>query len=258
MTAGIEGGAPAVAMAPPLEVPARLMGWRGGRLASGARAIIQGIDSVGRVALVLALLGELSVVLTDITIRFVATQSLLWTDEASKLCLTMLAFVGGALAYRARHHTAIQFVTRFFPETARAGVAVAVDGFILSGALIALYVSFDLLEISATSLTPILQISTIWIVLPFSVGMALVALFAVERLVFAHPARSVLTVLPVVVAAIAAVVAYSYLPIARPSNGAALAVMLVLFFVAVLLGLPVSFAMLLGSIFFLQITDSPR
>ena len=59
---------------------------------------------------------------SDITIRFLFTQSLLWSEEASRLCLTTLAFIGGAAAYRARHHTAIQFVTRFLPERLRAGM----------------------------------------------------------------------------------------------------------------------------------------
>jgi Tripartite ATP-independent periplasmic transporters, DctQ component len=78
------------------------------RVAAGLRAALHGIDLVARIMVVAALLGELAVVLTDVTIRYLFTQSLLWTEEASKLCLTTLAFLGGASAYRARHHTAIQ------------------------------------------------------------------------------------------------------------------------------------------------------
>ena len=63
-------------------------------------------------------------------------------------------------------------------------------------------------------------------------------------------------VVPAVVALIAAVTAIGMLPIARPDNSTALVIMLPLFFVAVLLGLPVAFSMLLGSLLFLQITDS--
>src|SRR5262249_1272936 len=162
----------------------------------------------------------------------------LWTEEASKLCLTTLAFVGGACAYRARHHTAIQFVTRFFPPTARAGVAAAADALILCVAATALYVSFDLLEITATSRTPILQISAAWPAVPFTIGMTLIVLFALERLTFDHPRRIALTAVAAVAVLIAAVVAISALPVPRPANSAALAVMLALFFIAVLLGLP--------------------
>jgi tripartite ATP-independent transporter DctM subunit len=226
------------------------------RLTARLRGALQALDWIARGVVVAALLGELSVVLTDVTIRYFFTQSLLWTEEASKLCLTTLAFLGGACAYRARHHTAIQFVTRFFPEMLRHGVAAAVDALILCVALTTLCVSFDLLDIAATSRTPILQISAAWIVLPFTIGMILIALFALERLVLDHPRRIALAAVPLVVLLIAGVVAIGTLPVPRPDNGPALGVMLVLFFVTVLLGLPVSFSMLLGSLFFLQITDS--
>ncbi len=211
------------------------------------------IDVVGRVVVVAALIGELSVVLTDISIRFISSESLLWSDEASKLCLTTVAFLGGALAYRARHHTAIQFVTRFFAPGAREATAAAVDAFILCVALITLWVSFDLFTVALTAYTPILQISNAWIVLPFNVGLSLIAVFSAERLLFEHSARHTGMMVPLV-AAVVAIVAAGALP--RPDMAVGLTIMLPLFFVAVLLGLPVSFSMLLGSLFFLQITDA--
>src|SRR3569833_2231935 len=85
--------------------------WQRGSIAALARSVLGAIDYVARGALVVALLAELTVVLTDVSIRVLFTQSLLWSEEASKLSLTTLAFLGGALAYRARHHTAIEFVT---------------------------------------------------------------------------------------------------------------------------------------------------
>jgi len=220
------------------------------------RAALSAIDWAARGIVVVALVGELCVVLTDVTIRLAFMRSLLWSEEASKLCLTTLAFVGGAAAYRARHHTAIQFVTRFLPATSRAAIAAAADALILCVAATALTVSFDLLSVAATSRTPILQISSAWLVLPFTVGMVLIVLSALERLVLDHRRSMALAAVAAVAALVAAVVAIGALPIPRPDSGTALAVMLVLFFAAVLLGLPVSFSMLLGSLFFLQITDS--
>ncbi len=238
-------GATVLAPTPALRGPANLL-----------RNALTGIDWLARGVVVAALIGELAVVLTDITIRFLFTQSLLWSEEASKLCLTTLAFLGGACAYRARHHTAIQFITRFFPATLRDGIAAAVDGLILCVALITLRVSFELLDIAAMSRTPILQISGAWLTLPFTVGMILIALFACERLLLDHARRIALPAVVLVALVVAAVTAASVLPMPRPDTGTALALMLILFFAAVLLGLPVSFSMLLGSLFFLQITDS--
>jgi len=223
---------------------------------AAVRAALNAIDWVARGVVVAALIGEISVVLTDITIRSLFTLSLLWSEEASRLCLTTLAFVGGAAAYRARHHTAIQFVTRFLPERLRAAVAVGVDAFVLCVALTTLWVSFDLLNVAATSLTPMLQINAAWLVAPFTVGMALIALFALERLAFDHPRSAVMVAVPIVAALVAIVAAIGAWQLVQLDNGAALGVMLILFFVAVLLGLPVSFSMLLGSLFFLEVTNS--
>lgn len=256
MTTASESGSPAATLGHAVPPAAPRDGWRGGRAAALVMAALGKIDLVGRIVVVVALLSELTVVLTDVTIRFVATESLLWTDEASKLCLTTLAFIGGALSYRARHHTAITFVTQFFSDKARTLVAVGVDGFILCVAAITVTVSYELLEIASTSLTPILQISSAWLVLPFNIGLTLVGLFAAERLVFYHHGRAAVIGLLVVALVIAAVVAFGYLPGPRPGYQNMLGIMLVLFFCAVLLGLPVAFSMLIGSIFFLQITDA--
>lgn len=227
-----------------------------GRPAAAITRALDAIDIAARAVVVVALLGELSVVITDLTIRFLFTQSLLWTEEASKLCLTTLAFLGGALAYRARHHTAIQFITRLFPPPIRDGITAVVDALILYAAVVTLYVSFDLFAVAMTSRTPILQISNAWIVLPFNIGLGLIVLFALERLAVLHKRHTVFKVVPLVAVAVLAVVAIGTLPVAQAANSTALAIMLPLFFTTVLFGLPVSFAMLLGSLFFLQITDS--
>ncbi|HEY2185958.1 MAG TPA: TRAP transporter small permease subunit, partial [Xanthobacteraceae bacterium] len=200
------------------------------RGAALVRSALNAIDWIARGIVVAALIGEISVVLTDITIRSLFTLSLLWSDEASKLCLVTLAFIGGAVSYRARHHTAIQFVTRFLPNGLRAAIAVAVDALILFVALTTLIVSFDLLAVAATSLMPMLQINAAWAVVPFTIGMALIALFALERLVFVHPRAAVLVAVPIVAMLVAIVAAVGNWQLVALDNGAALGVMLILFF----------------------------
>ena len=226
-----------------------------GRFAHAARRLLHWIDRSGRVLVVLALVTELVVILTDVAIRTLQSHSLLWADEASKLCLSTLAFVGGALAYRARHHTAIELITGRVPENVRLGIQAATDAMVLGVAVTTAYVSFDLIEITAGSVMPTLQISGAWVSVPFSAGMILVALFALERLLFEYPARIAAWVVPSVGALAALLFAVGMFPIPHPGTGITLAVMLVLFFATILLGLQVSFAMLLGAIFFLQLTD---
>lgn len=227
---------------------------RRGPVADRIRAALNGLDSGFRAVLVIALVIQLAIVLTGIVSRFWFDESLLWADEAAKLFLSLTAFVGGALAFRARHHTTVEFLTGRFSPRWRASFAVGIDALILVAAAVVGYVSLDLLSISATSNTPILDINAAWLVLPLTVGMALVVLFAIERLVYFHAPRAVIPAVLVVALLVGLIYAISVVPSLHFGNGTALGVMLVAFLLAVLLGLPVSFAMLLGSLMFLLIS----
>jgi tripartite ATP-independent transporter DctM subunit len=227
---------------------------RRGPVADRIRGLLNGLDLGFRAILVIALVIQLAIVLTGIVSRFWFDESLLWADEAAKLFLSLTAFVGGALAFRARHHTTVEFLTGKFSPRWRASVAVGIDALILVAAAVVGYVSLDLLSISATSNTPILDINAAWMVLPLTVGMALVVLFAIERLVYFHAPGVVVPALVVVALLVGIVYAISVVPSLHFDNGAALAAMLAAFLLAVLLGLPVSYAMLLGSLMFLLIS----
>jgi tripartite ATP-independent transporter DctM subunit len=225
-----------------------------GPVADLVRAGLNGLDSGFRAILVVALVVQLAIVLGGIVSRFWFDQSLLWADEVAKLFLSLTAFVGGALAYRARHHTTVEFLTGKFSPKWRESVAVAIDLLILVAAAVVGYVSLDLLSISATSNTPILDINAAWLILPLTVGLGLIALFAIERLVYEYAPRMVVRALCVVAPMVGIIYAVSVVPSLHLGNGTALGVMLAAFLLAVLLGLPVSFAMLLGSLMFLLIS----
>jgi tripartite ATP-independent transporter DctM subunit len=218
------------------------------------RSALNGLDTGFRAILVIALAIQLVIVLTGIVSRFWFDESLLWADEAAKLFLSLTAFVGGALAFRARHHTTVEFLTGRFSPRWRISFAIGIDMLILVAAATVGYVSLNLLSISATSNTPILDINAAWLVLPLTVGMALMVLFAVERLVYFYPLRAVIPAVAVVAVLVGIVYAISAVPSLHLGNGTALGVMLLAFLMAVLLGLPVSFAMLLGSLMFLLIS----
>jgi TRAP-type C4-dicarboxylate transport system permease small subunit len=47
---------------------------------------------------VAALLGELVLVLANVAARVYFARSFLWTDEIARLALSILAFIGGAVA----------------------------------------------------------------------------------------------------------------------------------------------------------------
>jgi tripartite ATP-independent transporter DctM subunit len=218
------------------------------------RSGLNGLDSGFRAILVIALVIQLAIVLTGIVSRFWFHESLLWADEAAKLFLSLTAFVGGALALRARHHTTVEFLTGRFSPRWRTAFAIGIDLLILVAAVAVGYVSLNLLSISATSNTPILDINAAWLILPLTVGLVLVALFTIERLVYDHAPREIILPASVVALLVGIVYAISIVPSLHFGNGTVLGVMLVAFLLAVLLGLPVSFAMLLGSLMFLLIS----
>ena len=227
---------------------------RRGPVADCMRAALNGVDLAFRAILVIALVIQLAIVLTGIISRFWFDESLLWADEAAKLFLSLTAFVGGALAFRARHHTTVEFLTAQLPPRWRTSVAIGMDLLILVAAVVVGDVSLDLLAISATSNTPILQINAAWLVLPLTVGLALTALFAIERLVYVYSSKQVVPAAVVLALLCGIVYAVSLMPSLHPDNGTALGVMLTAFLLAILVGLPVSFAMLLGSVTFLMIS----
>src|ERR1700754_2155802 len=178
---------------------------RRGPVADRIRAGLNGLDHACRAILVIALVIQLAIVLTGIVSRFWFDESILWADEAAKLFLSLTAFIGGALAFRARHHTTVEFLTSKLARRWRTAVAIGMDLLILVAAVVVGDVSLDLLSISATSNTPILQINAAWLVLPLTVGLVLTALFAIERLVYVYVSREVLPV-AIVIALIASVV----------------------------------------------------
>ncbi len=117
-----------------------------GPVADRVRAVLNGIDHLFRAILVIALVVQLLIVLTGIVSRFWFDDSILWADEAAKLFLSMTAFIGGALAFRARHHTTVEFLTGKLPPRWRISFAVGVDLLILVAAVVVGYVSLDLVS----------------------------------------------------------------------------------------------------------------
>src|ERR1700734_4133801 len=63
---------------------------------------LRALDRLAETIVVGALLGELLLVLANVIARVFFRQSFLWSDEVARLVLSILAFIGGAVAYRRR------------------------------------------------------------------------------------------------------------------------------------------------------------
>jgi len=70
--------------------------------------LLRFVDLAAESLIVAALLGELVLVLANVVARVYFHHSFLWTDEIARLALSILAFIGGAVAYRRRDHAFVR------------------------------------------------------------------------------------------------------------------------------------------------------
>lgn len=213
------------------------------------------VNAIAHTVLALALLGELSAVFVNVVARTFFETAFLWTDEVAKLALSTLAFVGGAVAFAQGHHTCVRVVLNWLGPGARHACVAASDFVVLLIATVTGLASMALLQTRWDELTPILQIPATWIVVPLTVSMAMLAFYAIERLL-QYPRTTVLAV----GAAFAIGLALAFLT--RPhwlpgfSGDGAVSTALGLFFIAIFGGLPIGFALLLSTMTFLWTADT--
>jgi tripartite ATP-independent transporter DctM subunit len=204
------------------------------------------IDFAAEALVVAALLGELVLVLANVAARVFFASSFLWMDEIARLALSILAFIGGAVAYRRRDHAFVRVVlSRLPPNGERACLALA-EVVVLFVAVITGYVSLEFLSSSWGEYTPIFQMPAGLIALPLPIGMALLALYAAIGLRRDHGMMALrMGAAFAVVVTIAALTRDIWLP--WLGDDAAIIAALGLFFVAILAGVPVGFVLLLST-----------
>src|SRR5260370_3729319 len=119
---------PIEALASPADIGVQARIAAGGQpaLRAAPNAILRAVDAFAESILVAALLGELGLVLANVLARAYFQQSFLWADEAARLSLSILAFIGGAVAYRRRNHSFVPAVlTLLSRRSERACLALA-------------------------------------------------------------------------------------------------------------------------------------
>src|SRR6266567_696908 len=197
--------------------------------------LLRSVDTLAESILVAALLGELGLVLANVLARAYFQQSFLWADEAARLSLSILAFIGGAVAYRRRDHAFVRVVLFVAGLT---GIASA-----------------EFIASSWNERTPILQLPAAMIALPLPVGMALLVLYALANLRGEH-GRMAWGVGAAFVGVMAAAAATRDFWLPQLGGDAAILAALALFFTAIFAGVPVGFVLLLATATYLWATDA--
>src|SRR5665213_3907858 len=140
------------------------------------------VDFAAEGLVVAALLGELVLVLANVAARVYFQRSFLWTDEVARLALSILAFIGGAVAYRRRDHAFVRVVLSRLPSRGERGCLALADVVVLFVAGLTAYASIDFLRSSWGEYTPIFQMPAALIALPLPVGMVLLMLYSAVNL----------------------------------------------------------------------------
>ena len=216
---------------------------------------LRALDRLTETTVVGALLGELLLVLANVIARVFFRHSFLWSDEVARLVLSILAFIGGAVAYRRRDHAQVRLVLNLVPRRAeRVCLALAdIIVFLVSG-LIGV-ASIEFVAASWAERTPILQAPAALIALPLPAGMALMAIYAAARVGRGHGRLALLVALLFLAATALAATTYgSWLP-ALGDNSSMIAA-LVLFFAAIFAGVPVGFVLMLAAASYLGMSGA--
>src|ERR1700674_5573067 len=217
--------------------------------------LLRAVDAFAESILVAALLGELGLVLANVLARAYFQQSFLWADEAARLALSILAFIGGAVAYRRRDHAFVRVVLNLVSKRSERACLALADVVVLFVAGLTGIASAEFIASSWNERTPILQLPAAMIALPLPVGMVLLALYALANLRGEHGRMAWGVGVPFV-GVIAAAAATRDLWLPQLGGDAAIIAALLLFFVAIFAGVPVGFVLLLATATYLWATDA--
>ena len=229
---------------------------RGGEELSPTRANWLRHVQIGAEAIVvIALLGELILVLANVIDRVCFRHSFLWSDEAARLTLSILAFVGGAVAYGRRDHACVLLLLDVATPSVRRVCLVLSDIVVLFVVGLTGVASVQFMASSWAELTPVLQLPAALIALPLPIGMALIALFAVDNL-DRHGTRLSLGTGLVLAAAITLAAVTRNFWLDYLAGDTAIVVALGLFLLTILAGVPVGFVLVLATASYLWTADA--
>ena len=120
--------------------------------------------------------------------RYVMNSASSWPEPFSVLAMVLFSFVGGAAAYRANVHIAVQMLTDAVPAPARRGLLLLADLAMVATALFMMVYGTQLVR--ATWNQTIAEFPTLSVgitYLPIPVGGLFTLLFIVERLWLGMP-----------------------------------------------------------------------
>lgn len=210
------------------------------------RAVILLLD----VLLAIALLGQLGIMFTNVVTRYAFDYQNTWGQEISMITLTMIVFIGGAVAYARDKHMAVEVVTHLLPLAWQRHLAAAVDCLIFFLAVMVGWLSLPLVSSRFEMMSPIIGMPEAWFMMPLPVGMALMALIAVQRL-WNRPTKSAVAAGVTIAALLVLLVIARHLFGPWGVNAATLWLTFGTFALLLVIGVPIGFVLAMTAMLFL-------
>jgi tripartite ATP-independent transporter DctM subunit len=208
------------------------------------------VEQLAEIIVVIALAGELVAMFGNVISRSLFGTSLLWSLEIGELALVVMTFVGGAIAYPRNEHMALHVFIQRLPQRWHASIAALGCWQVFAMAVAAGWLAWDMMLSRWDERTPYLGLSAIWFAIPMIFGMALLAYFAVKRAFLQMSRTAFMTGAALALALGALLLASSMLgPQARDF---ALPAAFAIFFVQLLLGVPIGFVLLMATLLYLH------
>ena len=209
-----------------------------------ANWIEKGIEAT----VVLALVGELVVVFSNVVLRTLFGTSYDWVQDISQIALVFMTFVGGALTYRRGAHMRVHAGIQAIPTRFRPYVEAVVDAMVFVVALFLVQQSAELLVQQRLQRMPMLGWPVATMTAPVTIGVLLMAIFALGQL-FSYPRRVAFLAAVVVAGAIGLLLA-STANAVMPDQ--ALLITLAAFAVLLAMSAPIGFVFATISFLYLQ------
>lgn len=205
------------------------------------------------ILLAIALLGQLGVMFFTVVTRYLFDYQPLWGQEISMITLTMLAFVGGAVAYSRNKHMAVEVLIQRLSTGKQQFFASVVDWHIILFAGLSFYLCLPLVGSRMEMLSPIMGTPEALFMLPLPVGMVLICLVGCQRLWQRSPKHTLLSA-ALVLFSFAALYCFRETMGPFGMSSPTLWATLIVFVVWLLIGVPIGFCLALTAMFFLFVT----
>ena len=207
------------------------------------------VEQAAEIAVVLAPVVELVAMFGNVLARSLLDTSLLWSLEIGELALVTMTFLGGAIAYPRNEHVALHAVVQRLPRRWHGSVGSLCHWQVFVMAAIGCWLAWQMMLSRWDERTPYLGLAAVWFALPMMLGMALLAYFAVRRVLLRPRREAALTGMAIAVL-VAAVIAVASL-LGAEGRSHALAVAFAIFALQLVLGVPIGFALLMVTLLFL-------